>query len=78
MEVHKLAIDKVYQTPSGLGGLFDVKYLGKVRQNYLFKNVTPFWDGALYTFSECQVISSIHLLKGSAKLSEILQDSQRN
>jgi len=78
METHKLIIDKVYQTPSGLGGVFRVKYIGRVRQNHLFKNVTPNWKGDLYTYSESQVESSIHPLNVPAKLSEILHHSQRN
>jgi len=59
---HKLIIGKTYITPSGLGGIFHIKYIGKSHcGKYKFENVQPHWDGAgsIYTFSENQVNDSV-------------------
>ncbi|QKX07749.1 hypothetical protein HN014_22380 (plasmid) [Aquimarina sp. TRL1] len=58
----KLIINKKYIIPSGLGGIFQIRYLGKTDNGkYKFENVQPHWDGygSIYTFSENQVNESV-------------------
>lgn len=56
-----LVVGKKYKTPSGLGGVFTIEYMGKEGDKHQFKNVTnKDFEGAIYSYTDDEISKVIH------------------